>query len=149
MNKYKEFLDEYYQRVKKEIIEEYDLKLEAAKEKSELKTVISKINDFVEKQLELAIDLSPFIEDGRDKLFVKVSELRIENKNEEIVKLNYTQKDKDLFMNIADEKQGKLDKLNEVISDIKLLVATVENEHDFKELLKTYGIIDEKTGKLK
>ncbi|PJN79813.1 hypothetical protein CWE04_11410 [Thomasclavelia cocleata] len=59
-----------------------------------------------------------------------------------------SEEDKTALSRLATLKNTELGNLNELLSQVKMLILTCESDHDFKEILTAYNIIDKTTGRL-
>lgn len=146
-----EFLNNYYNLKKNRIIDKYNELITQAKEKSNKEAATKLIQKIASNSYKIDVSkIKNCLPDGyaENELSIAIQGLKLIDKNNEEVKLCLSEEDKTALSGLATLKNTELGNLNELLSQVKMLILTCESDHDFKEILTAYNIIDKTTGRL-
>ena len=146
-------IDLYANKHKENIEKETNEKVEELRKKC---NVINKYNELVEK-FEKDCDelyLSQFTDEIKNEILVNRDmiddddmQLRISGGPSEVKYYRNKNFRNDDFYKLMDEKENKLDEVNDLVKTVKAHVGIAKTKEEVEEILTRYGIIDKK-GKL-
>lgn len=145
-----QFLDEYQDKKITKIIKKYDELLKEIIEgtdKYKAEELLAEIaNRNINEGLEQFKPLLPSNFD-RDDLRIECTPRVVDISGEE-VKFELSNNDKEALNELSADKECEINELRELVEEVKMMVSTCEKDKEFKEILATYNIISNVTGRL-
>lgn len=143
-------LDEYQDKKITKIVKKYDELLKEIVEetdKHKAEELLAEIaNRNINESLEQFEPLLPSNFD-RDDLRIECTPRIVDISGEE-VKFELSNNDKEALNELSTNKECEIKELRELVEEVKMMVSTCEKDKEFKEILATYNIISNVTGRL-